>query len=127
MLLALCLLSTACATSKQSRYFINEILIKNNGSESVRDVTIRNLRNGLMFSCGNVSPSGICSNRFARRDYAENPVEISRNYGNRPRRTEQFVVPVPREFDPGTALTGVLAILLDGRIRAYLDQTPPQY
>lgn len=120
------LLGSACATSYQASYSYNEILVVNNSSELVQDVTIEVVDTGRMFSCGNIAPRGICSNRFGKRRYERNPIQISWSIGDASSKTESFVVEVPATFYPGIALRGVLKIAPDGSVSAYFEQDTPQ-
>ena len=97
----------------------------NNSREIIRDVTIRDVANDRVFSCGNVAPLGICSNRFPKRPYAQNPIQIEWSFGGAALKTEEFVVPVPPYFYSGISLRGVLEISPEGAVSAYFDQETP--
>lgn len=116
------LLLSACATSYESPYFYNEILIINNSRELIQDVSIRAGESGRMFGCGNIAPRGICSDKFPRRRYMKSPITIAWVFGSIARQTDEFILEVPATFDSKLRLRGVLEITPDGSISAYFEQ-----
>jgi hypothetical protein len=122
--LAVALLFSACATSSDNapRYTYNEVLIINNSKELIQNVTIRSADNERFFSCDNIAPLGICSNRFGRRPYKQDPFSIEWVFGNRARQTDEVTVKVPAYSSPGVPLRGVLEISPQGTITAYFEQ-----
>ena len=117
------LLLSACVTSYESPYLYNEILIINNSRELIQDVSIRAGESGRMFSCGNIAPRGICSDKFPRRRYMKSPITIAWEFGSIARQTDEFVLEVPAIFDTELSLRGVLEITPRGSISAYFEQT----
>lgn len=117
---------SSCAVTSERSYFYNEIRVVNNSSQLIRNVTIRVPSKGREFSCGNIAPLGLCSNRFGKRSYERNPIQISWTFGNRSRQTDEFIVEVPATLYAGIALIGVLEITPGGAVRAYFDQNTPQ-
>lgn len=117
------LLLSACATSYESPYFYNEILIINNSRELIQDVSIRAGESGRMFSCGNIAPRGICSDKFPRRRYMKSSIKIAWVFGSIARQTDEFILEVPATFDTELNLRGVLEITPRGSILAYFEQT----
>jgi hypothetical protein len=113
---------SSCATSYNSDYFYNEILIINNAGILVQDVTISAGETGRMFSCGNIAPRGICSDKFPQRRYMKNPIRIAWVFGNTTGQTEAFVLEVPATFTTAFPLRGVLEIDPQGSISAYFQQ-----
>jgi hypothetical protein len=113
---------SACATSYNPRFRIYEVVVNNNTRETVRDVTIRT--NNRVFSCGNIAPLGICSNRFAGYVFQTNLVDIEWSLGTAAPRRESVEVAVPATFSRGLSVRGVLEIESEGGIRAYFMQDP---
>ena len=116
-----CLIA-ACATSYQPTYYYNEIRVINNSSQILRNFSIRVPATGGEFSCGNVAPKGLCSNRFGKRKYQYNPIEVEWRYGGNPLQTQEFTVPVPGTFTLGLAIQGVVEVSENGEMRAYFRQ-----
>ena len=117
------LLAASCATVSEPVYFYNEVLIINKSKTLIQDVSISDSATGRQFSCGNIAPHGICSNRIVKRRYEKNPIRIAWVFGDTARQTSDFVLEVPEQFDPGRLLRGVLEISPGGRIKAYFQQS----
>ena len=125
VLIVIGLLGSACATTYQPSYTYNEILVANNSRELIQNVAIEVVGTGREFSCGNIAPFGICSNRFGQRPYEQNPIQVSWSFGSSVNQTEAFVVKVPTRFSTELPLRGVLAIGPDGSISTYFEQDTP--
>lgn len=115
----------ACAAHYKPAYSFNEILIVNNSREVIRDVAISAPDSGRSFGCANIAPLGICSNKFPRRPYRYQPIQIDWVFANQARQTERFVVDVPPTLYTGLVLRGVLEIGPEGEISAYFEQENP--
>ena len=124
ILLALVLLLSACATGSGQGppYTYNQILIVNNSKELIQEVTISSTATGRSFSCGNIAPLGICSNRTGKRHFKEGQFQIDWVFGNNAPRSDQFTLTVPPYFSPGLALQVVLEISAQGEISTHLEQ-----
>jgi len=119
------LLLSACATSYNPTYHYNEILVVNNSKQLIQDVTISASETGRQFSCGNIAPRGICSDKFPSRRYEQSPIQISWVFGGSTGQTGEFVLEVPETMSIEVPLRGVLAISPNGKISAYFEQEPP--
>lgn len=127
------LLLSSCATSYESLYSYNEILIINRSRQLIQDVTISTGgtnristgKTNRTFSCGNIAPLGICSDKFPRRPYLKNPIRISWVFGNTSGQSNDFVLEVPATFSTEFPLRGVLEISPQGSISAYFKQDTP--
>ena len=115
-------LITACASNYQPTYYYNEIRVLNNSSQSLRNLSIRVPATGAEFSCGNVAPRGLCSNRFGARKYRYNPIQIEWGYGKNPIKTQEFTVPVPATFSLGVKIQGVVEVRDTGELQVYFEQ-----
>jgi hypothetical protein len=121
--MAATLVLSACAGGYNPQYQINEIVIVNNSGQALRDVSIR--ADGRVFSCDNVAPHGICADRFPRRNYVSDTIEIEWALGNGPRQSGSLQGQVPATFITGLALRGVLEVGRQGEIDAYFEQETP--
>ena len=124
LLLAVVSLLSACATGSGQGppYIYNQILIVNNSKELIQEVTISSAVNGRSFSCGNIAPLGICSNRTGKRHFKEGQFQIDWVFGNNALRSDQFTLTVPPYFTPGLALQVVLEISAQGEISTHFEQ-----
>jgi len=119
------LLLSSCATSYKSLYSYNEILIINRSKELIQDVTISAGETNRTFSCGNIAPLGICSDKFPPRRYMKSPIRINWLFGNTSGQTNDFILEVPATFSTEFPLRGVLEISPQGSISAYFAQGTP--
>jgi len=116
------ILLSACATVNKPQYFYNEILIINKSRELIQDVQISVSETGRGFSCGNIAPLGICSNKIPGRPYMKKPIRIAWVFGSTAGQTNEFVLEVPTTMDTALPLRGVLEISPRGSLSAYFEQ-----
>ena len=119
------LLFTGCATTHQPSYIFNEVMVVNNSAETLRNVTVRDAASGRQFDCGDIAPFGICANRFGKRRYAQNPIQIDWAFGSAAARSDEFVIVPPPYHVTGLTMGAVLEISEQGSIEAYFDQDTP--
>ena len=119
------LIVSACASTHRPSYIYNEVLVINNSNELLREVTITVPSTGRSFGCGNVAPLGICANRFGKRPYQYNPIQVEWTYGNTQRKSDEFVIEVPAYFSPGNSMRAVFDVSAEGDMSAYFDQDLP--
>jgi len=122
LLVVLGLLLSSCASSYESQYFYNEILVINKSRVLIQDVRVSAEATGRSFSCGNIAPLGICSNKIPRRQYMKSPITIAWVFGNTARQTDEFILEVPAAMSTEYPLRGVLEISPKGSISAYFQQ-----
>ena len=118
-------LLSGCATIQGPSYSYNELIILNQSQAAVRDVAISSAETGGLFSCGNIAPRGICSNRFPARAYHGSPVRIDWAIGNGTRHSKTVELAPPASFVPELPMRAVLVIGARGGIEAYLQQEAP--
>ena len=119
------LLISACASGYKPTHYYNEVLIVNNSRQLIQDVRITAKETGRSFSCGNIAPLGICSNKIPQRRYNYSPIQIAWVFGNTARQTDEFVLEVPATMHIGLPLRGVLEISPQGVISARFEQDTP--
>jgi hypothetical protein len=111
-----------CATIPRATYYYDEVVVINQSRSLVRDVEIRPAESGRVFSCGNIAPRGICSNRFRPQVYRGSPIQFTWAIGSRERRSEVVELQLPVSFVAEISLRGVFLIGERGEISAYLQQ-----
>jgi hypothetical protein len=105
-------------------YSYNEVVIVNRTRAAVTDVTVAATASGRLFSCANVAPRGICSNRFPAQPYTGNPIEVTWSIAGARRHSKILEIEIARDFVAQLPLRGILVIDGDG-IEAYLEQVAP--
>ncbi len=106
-------------------YTYNEVVVLNQLRVPVQDVVISATESGRVFSCGNIAPRGICSNKFQPQAYQGNPIQITWMIGGGRRRSEIIELELPESFVSEVPMRGVLVIDSRGAISAYLQQELP--
>ena len=124
--IAIVLLLCGCASVPVGpTYYYDEVVVLNQSRYVVRDVQIASTNSGRVFSCGNVAPRGICSNKFSPQVYQGRPVRVSWRFDEGRVNSEVFELELPPSFIPELPMRGVLLIGANGGIRAYLQQDKP--
>jgi hypothetical protein len=119
------LMSASCATMSGPTYTYNEVVVLNQSRAPVQDVLISATESGRVFSCGNIAPHGICSNKFRPQPYQGNPLQITWVMGSGRRQSKTIELKLPKSFVTELPMRGVLVIDSQGAIEAYLQQEPP--
>jgi hypothetical protein len=115
----------SCAASQGPAFTYNEVAILNQSRVQVRDVTISATGSGRVFSCGNIAPRGICSDRFPPQPYQGKPIQIAWVIGNGARRSKIVELSLPEDAVPEIPLRGIVVISARGEITAFLQQDAP--
>ena len=123
VIFASALVLSACAGGYNPQYQINEIMIVNDSKQTLRDVSIR--AGDRVFSCANVAPLGICSDRFGKRRLGRDPVEIEWQFGSQARQSKSLAVEVPATFSTGLALRAEIQVDPQGEVTARFRQETP--
>ena len=128
-LCVLCLagLLAACVTAPPPEpvFTYNEVVIINRLRVPVQDVNIEAIESGRVFSCGNIAPRGICSNKFPARPYYGDPVQVTWRVAGGGYLGRQLKLQLPKDFKPELPLRGVLVIGAGGALSSYLEQEAP--
>jgi len=124
---AVALLLSACATGSNHAptYVYNEIQVINNSKEPIQKLALRTADSGDIFSCENIAALGVCSDRFARRQYKEGVFSVDWVFGGSDRQTNEVGIEVPAYNSPGIPLIVVLEISEQGVLSAYFKQITP--
>jgi hypothetical protein len=118
-------MSSSCATVSGPTYTYNEVVVLNQSRAPLQDVHISATESGRVFSCGNIAPRGICSNKFPPQPYQGSPIQIAWVFGGGRRHNKTVELELPESFVAELPMRGVLVIDGQGAIKAYLQQEPP--
>ena len=119
------LMSSSCGTISGPTFTYNEVVVLNQSRAPVQDVLISATESGRVFSCGNIAPRGICSNKFRPQPYQGSPLQITWVMGSGRRQSKTIELELPKSFVAELPMRGVLVIDSQGAIKAYLHQEPP--
>lgn len=112
---------SACAVINKPDYYYNEVVLRNNSLNSVTSVRIKVDKTQAVFSCSIILPNTACTNKFPKRKYLGNQIQITWTYLNTTKTTEKFNLKLPKEFDESIPLRGILEVTQDGMVIAFLE------
>ena len=112
---------SACAAINKPNYYYNEIVLRNKSSGEVTDVRIVVPKTQAIFSCSRILSGTSCSNKFPKRKYLGNSIQVSWTYLNKKNISEQFILNLPKGLDEHIPLRGVLEVTRNGAVNAYLE------
>ena len=115
-----------CATGGYSPgYFYNEVYVRNLSGGSISKVSVQIGANGRGFSCDQVSKNAFCADRFGKRRYDQNGIELSWTHSDGSRRTETMNPDIPGYFGSGEPLRVIIEIRENSSVKPYFEQDEP--
>ena len=131
MRILIVLLSTsliaACATGLgyNPRYYFNEVQAVNLSGATISDVSWRVIDTGKHLDCAEVAKFAMCADRFAKRFYPRQGIELSWTDAAGKRWSERSNPHVEAFFSAGFPLRIVLEISADGSVETFYEQDEP--
>ena len=116
---------TACATGYQPTYYFNEVQVVNLSGAPIRDVDWQVVGSNRSQRCDEVAMYAMCHDRFGKRRYPQQGIELGWTGADGERRSETPAPHVPAFFSTAFALRIVLEIDPDGRVKAFYEQDEP--
>lgn len=116
------LLLSSCANIITPEYYYNEIIIHNKTKLAVSNATIRVEKTHAVFQCSYIPSGSQCSNKFPKRKFLGNPIQVSWTFNNRTKISDSFVLQIPAGFDPAIPMQGILNVTSPEEIEASLRQ-----
>lgn len=110
------LLLAACAAGYAPRYHYNNIEVANLSGGAVSNVKVQIGEREL--SCASVAKNALCNERFGKRPYPQQPIQLSWTDGDGRRQLQQTDPIVPLMLTPALALRVMLDIQQDGSVKA---------
>lgn len=121
-LLLASLLLSACGFSYNPRYYYNNVEIANLTGDTIRDLRVQIGIDGRVIACDEVTDKRLCQQRFGKRPYPQDLVDISWRDTAGQQQSRQINPSIPLTLTPSLALRLVLEINADGSIKAYFRQ-----
>ena len=122
ILLTFAFVLSSCASINNNVYYYDEITIRNNGYQNVRNVKIKVEKTGLVFLCSFIPAKGECSNKFKKRPYLGNPVTLHWQFNGGVKSSTTVQLTLPNNAQAKKALKGMLDIDNQGRVNPYMYQ-----
>ena len=124
-LLLLALTSVACATGYNPDYSYNEIQVVNLTGATITQVNLRVGGTDRTLSCEEVLKNALCADRFGRRSYPQQLLDLSWVHGDGQQMSQQVAPEISIYFSPAFALRIMLEISENGTVKTYVEQDEP--
>ena len=121
-ILLLALTGVGCAMTYNPTYFYNEIQVVNGTSGAITGVNLRVGGSERTLICDEVVKNALCDDRFGKRRYPQQGLELSWIHGDGKQKSQQLNPAVPAYLVTAYPLRVMLEILEDGTVKAYYDQ-----
>lgn len=126
ILASCCALVAACANwGYNPTYRINEVQAVNLTGDTISDVSWRVNGSGKALNCAQVAKFAMCADRFARRNYPQQGIEVNWTHPDGQRRSESLNLPVPVTYSSAFPLRFVFEIETDGSVKGFYEQDEP--
>ena len=124
-LLLLALTSVACATGYNPDYYYNEVQVVNLTGATITQVNLQVGGTERTLSCDQVLNNALCADRFGRRYYPQQLLDLSWVHGDGRQMSQQVAPKIQVYFSPAFALRIMLEIQENGAVKTYVEQDEP--
>ena len=124
-LLPLTLLLTACVSGYNPTYYFNEVQVVNLTGGTINDVSLRVVDSPKSLACGEVLKFAMCADRFGKRRYPQQGIDLSWTHPDGSRKAETFGPGVPAFFSSAFPLRIVVEIDEEGAVKPFYEQEEP--
>ena len=124
-ILLLSLLTVACVTGYNPRYYYNEIQVVNLTGGSIVDVKVQIGESGRTVSCDSVLKNALCDERFGRRRYPQQGIQLSWTHTDGSQKSQLLTPAIPVYYFSAFPLRIMLEISENGSVKSYFQQIEP--
>ena len=119
--------TVGCATGYgyNPRYYFNEVQAVNLTSAPITDVAIGITGSPKALACAEVAKNAMCADRFAKRLYPQQGIELSWTHTDGSRKSDSFAPAVPVTYNSSFPLRIVMEINADGSVKPFYEQDEP--
>ena len=123
-ILLLGLMLSACATNFDPAYYYDEIVVHNKSEKPVHNLTLSASGSDRSLSCAEIAPSAICRDKFPRRQFMRNPLQVTWESGDAPAQSETTTLETSASLSFGSSfpMRAIIEITADGSISSYFEQ-----
>ncbi len=118
-------LVVACVTSYNPNYYYNEVQVVNLSGAAISAVKVRVGEAGRKLSCDNVLKNALCDERFSKRRYPPQGIQLSWTHADGSQNSEQLVPAIPVTYSTALPLRVILEISADGSVKSFFEQEEP--
>lgn len=119
------LFAAGCVSGYDPTYFFNEIQVVNLTGATIEDVSVLVANSAKTLNCDEVAKNALCNERFGKRRYPQQGIELSWVHADGSRMSERVNPPIPLTFSPAFALRVMLEIDQNGALNSYFEQEEP--
>ena len=123
--LVLALTGVGCATTYNPTYYFNEIQVVNLTGGTISDVNLRVGGSERTLICDEVVKNALCDDRFGKRRYPQQGVELSWIQADGKQQSQKLAPPIPSYFATAFPLRIMLEVFEDGTVKAFYEQEEP--
>jgi hypothetical protein len=120
IILVASLLFSVCNAANGPRLYYNYLQVANLTGNTISNLELKVGERDLR--CDTVTNNGICDERFGKRPYPQQSMQLSWKDGDGKQQTQQLNPSIPATMSPGTALQLLLEIHKDGSVKADFQQ-----
>ena len=118
----LSILISACSMNYNPRYYYHNIEVANLTGDTIRNLRVQVGPEGRVLECEEVTKNRICTERFGKKPYPRDVVEVSWTGADGQAVVEQVNPQIPLTFVPSHAVRLMLDIGEGNTVEAYFRQ-----
>ena len=123
LLIALLSLSgLACATGYNPAYYFNEVQVVNLTAATISDVSVDVVGSPRTLNCAEVAKNALCADRFGKRLYPQQGIELSWIHTDGMRKSDRFAPAIPLTFSAVFPLRIMMEVNADGSVKPFYEQ-----
>jgi hypothetical protein len=113
----LCLTLVSCAIGYNPRMFYSYIEVANHSGDTISNVELQMGADGRYLRCDTVTKNRICHERFSKRRYPQQIVELSWQDSAGKLHSQQLNPSIPATLSPGNSMRILFKIKADGSVK----------
>lgn len=125
MILLACAVLSACVTGYNPGYYFNEVQVVNLTGATIENVSWRVNDSAKALSCPEVAKFAMCDDRFGKRRYPQQGIELSWTHPDGNRKSDTANPGIPAYFPATFPLRIVMEVLEDGSVNTFYEQDEP--
>jgi len=115
----------ACVTGYNPRFDFNEIQVVNLSAATINDVRVVFVGSPKTLGCDEVAKHAMCADRFGRRFYPQQVIELSWTHTDGSRKSDIFSPLIPATYFTAFPLRIVMEVNANGSVKAFYEQDEP--
>lgn len=116
---------SACSMKYTPMYYFNEIQVVNRTGATITNVSVRFQSSTKTLYCDEVTDNRYCRDRFNKRRYPQQVIELSWVHGDGTSQSRQFNPRIPAYYHTPFPLRVMLEINEEGDVKTYFEQEEP--